>query len=60
MGHLKHDGCGAALFSGAISKTVNMPEDATVDEVEEAYLEAWKLGPKQWQFTAMAANAPSR
>jgi ribonucleoside-diphosphate reductase alpha chain len=33
-------------ISGAISKTVNMPETATVDEVEEIYFEAWKLGVK--------------
>ncbi|MET9971858.1 hypothetical protein ABZZ80_39715 [Streptomyces sp. NPDC006356] len=30
-------------MSGALSKTVNMPESATVEEVEEIYFEAWKL-----------------
>ncbi len=34
------------FISGAISKTVNMPEDATVEEVEEVYFQGWKLGLK--------------
>ncbi len=34
------------FLSGAISKTVNMPEDSTVDDVEQAYIEGWKLGLK--------------
>jgi ribonucleoside-diphosphate reductase alpha chain len=34
------------FISGAISKTINMPEAATVDEIEEAYVQAWKLGLK--------------
>jgi ribonucleoside-diphosphate reductase alpha chain len=34
------------FLSGAISKTVNLPEDATVEEVEEVYYEGWKLGLK--------------
>ena len=34
------------FLSGAISKTVNMPTDATVDEVNEIYMEGWKLGLK--------------
>jgi ribonucleoside-diphosphate reductase alpha chain len=46
MGHLRMMGAVQPFLSGAISKTVNMPEDATVDQVEEAYLEAWKLGLK--------------
>jgi ribonucleoside-diphosphate reductase alpha chain len=46
MGHLRMMGAVQPFLSGAISKTVNMPEDATVDDVEEAYLEAWKLGLK--------------
>jgi len=35
-----------SFLSGAISKTVNMPEDASVEEVEEIYFEAWKMGVK--------------
>jgi ribonucleoside-diphosphate reductase alpha chain len=46
LGHLRMMGAVQPFLSGAISKTVNMPEDATVDQVEEAYLEAWKLGLK--------------
>jgi len=34
------------FLSGAISKTVNMPEESTVEEIEQAYIEAWKLGLK--------------
>jgi ribonucleoside-diphosphate reductase alpha chain len=34
------------FISGAISKTINMPENATVDEIMEAYISAWKLGLK--------------
>src|SRR5260370_27734236 len=34
------------FISGAISKTINMPSAATIDEIEMAYVEAWKLGLK--------------
>ena len=34
------------FISGAISKTINMPENATVDDITEAYIQAWKLGLK--------------
>ena len=34
------------FLSGAISKTVNMPEDSTVEDIEQAYIEGWKLGLK--------------
>ena len=34
------------FLSGAISKTVNMPSEATVDDIADAYLEGWKLGLK--------------
>jgi ribonucleoside-diphosphate reductase alpha chain len=46
MGHLKMMGATQPFLSGAISKTVNMPADATVEDIEKAYLEAWKLGLK--------------
>ncbi|MDO8431395.1 MAG: vitamin B12-dependent ribonucleotide reductase [Candidatus Binatus sp.] len=45
-GHLKMMGAVQPFISGAISKTINMPAEATVDEVAEAYLTAWKLGLK--------------
>ncbi|HZN94459.1 MAG TPA: vitamin B12-dependent ribonucleotide reductase [Myxococcales bacterium] len=46
MGHLKMMGACQPFLSGAISKTVNMPNSATVEDIERAYLEAWKLGVK--------------
>ena len=46
MGHLKMMGAAQPFISGAISKTVNMPETATVDDIAEAYTEAWHLGIK--------------
>jgi len=46
MGHLKMMGAVQPFLSGAISKTVNMPQTVTVDDVAEAYLEAWRLGVK--------------
>jgi len=45
-GHLKMMGAVQPFISGAISKTINMPTDATVEEIEGAYYEAWKLGLK--------------
>ncbi|HVN89376.1 MAG TPA: vitamin B12-dependent ribonucleotide reductase [Candidatus Binataceae bacterium] len=45
-GHLKMMGAVQPFISGAISKTINMPNEATVDEVAEAYITAWKLGLK--------------
>ncbi len=46
MGHVRMMGAIQPFISGAISKTVNMPEAATVDEIEKVYLEGWKLGLK--------------
>jgi ribonucleoside-diphosphate reductase alpha chain len=46
MGHLKMMGAVQPFISGAISKTINMPSDVTVDEIMQAYVEAWKLGVK--------------
>jgi ribonucleoside-diphosphate reductase alpha chain len=46
IGHLKMMGAVQPFISGAISKTINMPSNATVDEIELAYVEAWKLGLK--------------
>jgi len=46
MGHIKMMGATQPFISGAISKTVNVPKDATVDDVEKAYIEAWRLGAK--------------
>ncbi len=46
MGHLKMMAAVQPFLSGAISKTVNLPTSATVDEIMEAYIQAWKLGLK--------------
>jgi len=46
MGHIRMMGAVQPFISGAISKTVNLPNEATVDEVEKIYLESWKLGLK--------------
>jgi ribonucleoside-diphosphate reductase alpha chain len=46
MGHIKMMGAVQPFISGAISKTVNLPENATVEDVGEAYIEAWKHGVK--------------
>jgi ribonucleoside-diphosphate reductase alpha chain len=46
MGHIKMMGAIQPFISGAISKTVNMPSSASVDDIADAYIEAWKLGVK--------------
>ncbi|MGE3286700.1 MAG: vitamin B12-dependent ribonucleotide reductase [Pseudonocardia sp.] len=46
MGHVRMMAAVQPFLSGAISKTVNMPEAATVEDVEQIYLEGWKLGLK--------------
>ena len=46
MGHIKMMGATQPFISGAISKTVNVPKDATVDEIMQAYIQSWKLGAK--------------
>jgi ribonucleoside-diphosphate reductase alpha chain len=46
MGHVRMMAAAQPFLSGAISKTVNMPEDATVDDIAEIYTQAWRLGLK--------------
>lgn len=46
LGHVKMMSAVQPFLSGAISKTVNMPEEATVEEVEQLHIEAWKTGLK--------------
>jgi ribonucleoside-diphosphate reductase alpha chain len=46
MGHVRMMAATQPFLSGAISKTINMPESATVEDVEHVYLEGWKLGLK--------------
>jgi ribonucleoside-diphosphate reductase alpha chain len=46
MGHVRMMAATQPFISGAISKTINMPEEATVEEIMQAYTESWKLGLK--------------
>lgn len=46
MGHVRMMGAVQPFISGAISKTVNMPNDATVEDIERVYMEGWKMGLK--------------
>ncbi|HAK56238.1 MAG TPA: vitamin B12-dependent ribonucleotide reductase [Acidobacteria bacterium] len=46
MGHVRMIGATQPFISGAISKTVNVPKEATVDEIQQAYIDAWRLGTK--------------
>ena len=46
MGHIKMMGACQPFLSGAISKTVNMPSDSTVEDIADVYMEAWRLGLK--------------
>ena len=45
-GHVKMMAAAQPFLSGAISKTINMPEESTVDDIVDAYIESWKLGLK--------------
>jgi ribonucleoside-diphosphate reductase alpha chain len=46
MGHVKMMGAVQPFISGAISKTVNVPKDATVEEIQQAYIDSWRMGAK--------------
>ncbi|MGN6330983.1 MAG: vitamin B12-dependent ribonucleotide reductase, partial [Motilibacteraceae bacterium] len=46
MGHVRMMAACQPFLSGAISKTVNLPEDATVEDIEDVYFQSWKLGIK--------------
>src|SRR5687767_2885152 len=46
MGHIKMMGATQPFISGAISKTVNVPREATIEDIERAYIESWRLGAK--------------
>ncbi len=46
LGHIKMMGAIQPFLSGAISKTVNMPQTATVDDIADAFIQAWRLGVK--------------
>jgi ribonucleoside-diphosphate reductase alpha chain len=46
LGHIRMMGAVQPFISGAISKTVNVPKEATIEEIMQAYIEAWRLGVK--------------
>ncbi|HEX7021058.1 MAG TPA: hypothetical protein VF159_13660, partial [Gemmatimonadaceae bacterium] len=46
MGHIKMVGATQPFLSGAISKTVNVPKDATVEDIQQAYIDSWRIGAK--------------
>ncbi len=46
LAHLRMMGAAQPFISGAISKTVNMPNESTVEDIQEAYVQAWKMGLK--------------
>ena len=46
MGHVRMMAAVQPFISGAISKTINMPEECTVEDIMDAYIETWKLGLK--------------
>jgi ribonucleoside-diphosphate reductase alpha chain len=46
MGHLKMVAAAQPFISGSISKTINLPELATVEDIEQAYIDGWKMGLK--------------
>jgi ribonucleoside-diphosphate reductase alpha chain len=46
MGHIKMMGATQPFLSGAISKTVNVPKEASVEEIQQAYIDSWRLGAK--------------
>src|SRR3954449_6210176 len=66
MGHIKMMSAVQPFISGAISKTVNMPNEVTVDDIADAYIQGWKLGLKALAIyrdgskTAQALSANSK
>ena len=63
MGHVRMVGAVQPFISGAISKTVNVPKDATVEEIQQAYIDSWRLGhqgcvdlPRRQQADAAAQH----
>ena len=60
MGHVRMMAAAQPFLSGAISKTVNLPETATVEEIADVYFQGWKLGLKASRSTATTARSVSR
>ena len=60
MGHVRMMAAAQPFLSGAISKTVNLPETATVEDIEDVYFQGWKLGLKALAVYATTARSASR
>ena len=60
MGHVKMMGAVQPFISGAISKTVDLPEQTTIDEIAKLFVESWQLGSRRLRSTATTARSPSR
>ena len=61
MGHIEMMGAVQPFISGAISKTVNLPQTATVEDIADAYLQAWRArASRRWRSTATARRPRRR
>jgi ribonucleoside-diphosphate reductase alpha chain len=60
MGHVRMMAAVQPFISGAISKTINMPEESTVEDVMDAYIESWRWASRPWPSTATTPSACSR
>ena len=60
MGHVRMMAAAQPFISGSISKTINMPESSTVEEVEQMHMEAWKRASRPSPSTATTARSDSR
>jgi len=58
MAHLRMMAAAQPFLSGAISKTVNLPESGTVDDIANAYVEGWRLGLNRSPFIAKTRSDP--
>ncbi len=58
--HIRMMAAAQPFISGAISKTINMPNEATVEDCKNAYMLSWRLASKPTRFTATAPSSASR
>ena len=58
--HIRMMAAAQPFISGAISKTINMPNDATVEDCKDAYMLSWRLGLRPTPSTATARSCRSR
>ena len=60
MGHIKMMGAVQPFISGAISKTVNLPHEADVEDIADAYMQAWRWASRRSRSTATARRPRRR